>query len=163
MQCQCQIVNNTSTVITYAALGHSTSVPGLSGNIQKVFTVTNLGPGEASPVYPATQESDTLDFWTAVFQFEGDDKQYILANDVLPFAECETPANGAASLHVTQYIDSDTAPGSCRIDTFDSYSDGKWSGFDGSCDEQVLTPDALTNENEAEEELVELILELLGA
>lgn len=155
MQCNCQIVNNTDRVITYAALGHSTVSLSEGSPIQKVLTTNHLEPKAVSENAPANQASLSLDFWTMLVRFEGDDNTYLLFNGVLPGAECETPADGAASLHITGYGD----PGSVRIDTFNDYN---YTSFDGSCNEQLESQSLMISGDPGLAPLIAYVISILG-
>ncbi|WP_339605836.1 hypothetical protein [uncultured Roseivirga sp.] len=154
MECNCQIVNNTGKVITRAALGHSASNMG-PDSLQEVLVATNLQPGAVSQNKFAQQETWEADWYTMLIQFEGDANQYILANDLFPFKECETPANGAASLHVLGA----GSGGTVRIDTFEN---SNYTDSDGSASGTLLTPAQILDRANQYKEIVEIIIEVLA-
>ncbi|GAB5525493.1 MAG: hypothetical protein Roseis2KO_33650 [Roseivirga sp.] len=155
MQCNTQVVNNCDKVITIATVGHSASTV-YPDSLQNVMTVKDLPLTAASFNAEAQQEGFTLDWWTMVIQFEGDNNQYILCNDFAPFKECETPSNGAASLHV---LGSGTGA-SVRIDTFNNQD---YSDFDGSATGNLYTAAEILAKDSQYEEIIETILEILAA
>lgn len=155
MQCNCQVVNNTDAVITLASVGHSASDV-YPDSLLKVLTVENLPLTAASFNAEAQQESFTLDWWTMVITFEGDDNQYLLCNAFAPFKECNTPANGAASLHVLG-----TGSGaSVRIDTFENQN---YTDSDGCAFGTLYTAAEILEQDDEYEEIIETILEILAA
>ncbi|WP_422004837.1 hypothetical protein [Roseivirga pacifica] len=154
MQCNCQVVNNSDKVITLASVGHSASEV-YPDSLVHVLTVNNLPLGAASQNAEAPQESFTLDWWTMVITFEGDDNQYILCNGFAPFKECETPANGAASLHVL----GSGSGAEVRIDTFENQN---YTDSDGSCSGTLYTAAEILEKDNEYEEIIETILEILG-
>lgn len=153
----CQIVNNTEKVITWASLGHSTEPisPLTPESLVKVLTIENLNPTDASVNATFPQESFTLDYWAMIVKFEGEPLPYYLYNGVLAFAECETPSNGAASLHILGNTDMSV----CRIDTFENQN---YSDFDGSCDELIALEATIVTSNPANAEIIAFLKSALG-
>lgn len=155
MQCNTQVVNNCDKLITIATVGHSASTV-YPDSLEKVMTVENLPLKAASFNAEAQQERFTADWWTMVIQFEGDDNQYLLCNEFAPFKESETPANGAASLHVL----GSGSGASVRIDTFENQN---YTDSDGSATGTLYTAAEILAKDNEYKEIIELILEILGA
>jgi hypothetical protein len=155
MDCQCRVVNNSGVEIVSLVLFHA---PGTiaPGTFQQVLTGTNIPNGATVGPASASQLHLEDDWWAMGIQFAGNPTQYFLADDVLPFAECETPGNGSASIVIGP-----AALGiyACTIETFEN---SDFTDSDGNCNEQVVDQAALDSEDELAEEIIEMIAEALG-
>lgn len=156
MQCACKVSNNSGKTIAKLTLFHA---PGsaLPGAFVPVLTAVNLADGATTPVAMAPQEHFTDDWWAMGVMFADDTTAYFLANDLLPYAECETPANGAAALIIGPQVEVGFA---CTIETFNN---ADFTNSDGNCDEQVVTQAQLNSESSLAKAVIELILKALGA
>ena len=151
MNCACQVVNNSGLDIAALVLFHAADVPLPSGVWETVSNFTDLASGTTSATVTASQTRFTDDWWAMGLQFSGDGTLYLLANGLLPYAECETPGGGSVQIVI--------GPGfsgfyTCTINTF-KHSD--FTHSDGDCSEQVVTQDTLKAEDEAIQKLIEMI------
>lgn len=154
--CNVQIFNTTSNTIVSAIVLHSPTPPLSSSDLTNIGTVTNIpGNGTASQTLVAQQSWEPGDYWAGAVNFEGDPTTYFFANDILPICECNVPGDGSCSF----VISGSTGNYGMQINT---YSGSNWTDGDGSCSEQLLTQAQINTESALAEEIVELILELLG-
>jgi hypothetical protein len=153
--CNCVVINNSGLTIQSLVLMHdATEIPSSGSDFSTVMQIANLANGATSAV-ASTPQNDDLDWWAAGVLFEGNATPYFLANDVLPFAECNVPGGGSMQL----IIQGSAAVGyGAQINT---YSNSNFTDSDGDCSEQVVTQAQLDAENELAEEIIEIILEAL--
>lgn len=155
MECQCKVVNNSGLEITALILYHA---PGTvePGTFLPVLSATNLANGATVGPVSAPQESLENDWWAMGLLFTGNPTVYFLADSVRPWTECETPANGSAAIVIGSIV------GVGYPSTIVTFENSDFTSLDGSCDDQLVTVQALDTEGQSASQLVAMIDEALG-